>query len=122
MCQENTTEQINEMMEKAWKAFHIYRKLSIGDRARFMRAIATELENCGDRLIQTAMEETHLPEARCRNESGRTINQLNSYAAACEQGSWLEARIDTADHSRTPPKPDIRKMLVPLGPVVVFGA
>ncbi len=122
MFQENTTEQINEMMEKAWKAFHVYRKLPITERARFMRAIAVELENCGDKLIQTAMAETHLPEARCRNERGRTIHQLNSYAAACEQGSWLEARIDTADSNRTPPKPDVRKMLVPLGPVVVFGA
>jgi 2,5-dioxopentanoate dehydrogenase len=122
MFQENTTEQINDMMEKAWKAFHLYRKLPISARAKFMRAMAGELENCGDKLIQTAMEETHLPEARCRSERGRTIHQLNSYAAACEQGSWLEARIDTADSSRTPPKPDVRKMLVPLGPVVVFGA
>ena len=110
------------MLESAWKAFHEYRKLSLKDRAGFMRAIAIELENCGDELLHTAMEETHLPEARVRNERGRTINQLNNYATACEEGSWLEARIDTADPSRNPPKPDIRKMLVPIGPVVVFGA
>jgi NADP-dependent aldehyde dehydrogenase len=47
---------------------------------------------------------------------------LNQYALACEAGDWLEARIDTANPDKTPPKPDIRKMLVPLGPVVVFGA
>lgn len=87
-----------------------------------MRAIAVELENCGDELIQTAMKETNLPEARLRCERARTIFQLNSYAAACEEGSWLEVRIDTADDTKTPPKQDIRKMLVPLGPVVVFGA
>jgi alpha-ketoglutaric semialdehyde dehydrogenase len=122
MFQEHTQEEIGHMLESAWAAFHKYRKLSLKDRAGFMRAIAIELENCGDELLQTAMEETHLPEARVRNERGRTINQLNTYAVACEEGSWLEARIDTADPARTPPKPDIRKMLVPLGPVVVFGA
>jgi NADP-dependent aldehyde dehydrogenase len=47
---------------------------------------------------------------------------LNSYADACEKGEWLEARIDTAIPDKNPPKPDIRKMLVPLGPVVVFGS
>ncbi|MCX6314009.1 MAG: aldehyde dehydrogenase (NADP(+)) [Sphingobacteriales bacterium] len=87
-----------------------------------MRAIATALESCGDELIQTAMQETNLPEARLRGERGRTIFQLNSYAAACEKGDWLEARIDTAIPEKVPPKPDIRKMLVPLGPVLVFGA
>jgi 2,5-dioxopentanoate dehydrogenase len=69
-----------------------------------------------------AMSETHLPEARLRGERARTIFQLNSYAEACEKGDWLEARIDTAIPDKTPPKPDIRKMMVPLGPVVVFGA
>ena len=87
-----------------------------------MRAIAIELENCGDVLIQTAMQETNLPEARLRGERARTIFQLNSYAEACEKGTWLGACIDTAIPDKTPPKPDIRKMLVPLGPVVVFGA
>lgn len=87
-----------------------------------MRTIAVELEQCGDALIQTAMQETNLPEARLRGERARTIFQLNSYAEACEKGDWLEARIDTAIPDKTPPKPDIRKMLVPLGPVIVFGA
>jgi len=66
------------------------------------------------------MEETHLPEARVKNERARTIFQLTSYAAACEAGHWLEARIDTANPEKG--DPDIRKMQVPLGPVVVFGA
>lgn len=87
-----------------------------------MKAIAIELENCGDTLIQTAMQETNLPEARLRGERARTIFQLNSYAEACEKGTWLDVRIDTAIPDKTPPKPDIRKMLIPLGPVVVFGA
>jgi len=117
-----TTGEINEVMNKAWQAFHAYRKLSLTERAGFMKAIAKELEASGDDLIKTAMQETNLPEARLRGERARTIFQLNSYADACVQGDWLEARIDTANPDKTPPKPDIRKMLVPLGPVVVFGA
>ncbi len=119
---DSTTEEIETVMQDAWKAFHVYRKFSLKQRADLMRAIAVELENCGDALIQTAMSETNLPEARLRGERARTIFQLNSYADACEKGEWLEARIDTAIPDKTPPKPDIRKMLVPLGPVVVFGA
>ena len=116
------TEEIDTVMQDAWNAFHVYRKFSLKQRASFMKAIAVELENCGDALINTAMSETNLPEARLRGERGRTIFQLNSYAEACEKGDWLEARIDTAIPDKVPPKPDIRKMLVPLGPVVVFGA
>lgn len=117
-----SVEEIDVVMQEAWNAFHVYRKFSLKQRAGFMKAIAVELENCGDALIQTAMQETNLPEARLRGERARTIFQLNSYAEACEKGDWLEARIDTAIPDKTPPKPDIRKMLVPLGPVVVFGA
>ncbi len=122
MYNDATTEEINEVMEKAWQAFHVYRKFSLKQRADFMHAVAKELENLGDDLLQTAAEETHLPEARLRNEKARTVFQLNSYADACERGDWLEARIDTAMPDRNPPKPDLRKMLIPLGPVVVFGA
>ena len=117
-----TIEEINEVMDKAWKAFHLYRNLSLKHKADFMRAIAVELESSGDELIHIAMKETNLPEARLKGERARTIFQLNNYASACEEGTWLEVRIDTADPGKTPPKPDIRKTLVPLGPVVVFGA
>jgi len=122
MFKDSTPEEINSIMQNAWKAFHEYRKLSLKDRANFMKAIAVELEACGDALIQTAMQETNLPEPRLRNERTRTIFQLNSYADACERGEWLEARIDTAIPDKNPPKPDLRKMLVPLGPIIVFGS
>lgn len=122
MFTDATLQEIENTMQNAWDAFHIYRKCSLVQRAAFMKAIAIELENCGHALIQTAMQETNLPEARLCGERARTIFQLNSYAEACEKGDWLEARIDTAIPDKTPPKPDIRKMLVPLGPVVVFGA
>jgi 2,5-dioxopentanoate dehydrogenase len=117
-----TTEEVNESLEQAWKAFHLYRKFSLKQRATFMKAIAEEIDALGKILVETAMKETNLPEARLAGEKARTIFQLNSYADACERGDWLEARIDTAIPAKTPPKPDIRKMLVPLGPVVVFGA
>jgi NADP-dependent aldehyde dehydrogenase len=113
---------IDNVMEDAWHAFHIYRKLPLQKRAHFLRTIADHIMLLGDELIQTCMKETHLAEGRLQNERGRTVFQLNSYAAACEEGAWLSASIDTADPLRNPPKPDIRKMLVPLGPVVVFGA
>lgn len=122
MFNDATTAEIESIMQNAWTAFHIYRKMSLKQRAAFMRAIAVELDACGDELIQVAMQETNLPEARMRNERGRTIFQLNQYADACERGEWLEARIDTAIPDKNPPKPDVRKMLIPLGPVVVFGA
>ena len=122
MFKDATSNEINEVMQHAWNAFHIYRKMSLKQRADFMRAIAIELEACGDELIQTTMRETNLPEARLRNERARTIFQLNSYADACERGEWLEVRIDTAIPDKNPPKPDLRKMLVPLGPVIVFGS
>ena len=74
-----SVEEIDTVMQHAWNAFHIYRKFSLAQRAVFMKAIAIELENCGDALIHTAMQETNLPEARLRGERARTIFQLNSY-------------------------------------------
>ncbi len=122
MFKDATIDEINGSIELAWKAFHDYRKLSLKHRAAFMKAIAVEIDALGTSLIETAMKETNLPEARLMGERARTIFQLNSYADACEKADWLEARIDTAIPTKTPPKPDLRKMLVPLGPVVVFGA
>lgn len=119
---DSTLEELNEVMENAWKAFYIYRKCSLRQRADFMRAIAKEIENLGDDLLFMASEETSLPEARLKAERTRTMYQLNTYAAACERGDWMDIRIDTADSSKNPPRPDLRKMMVPLGPVVVFGA
>ena len=122
MFKEATTAEIDVIMQQAWKAFHAYRRLSLKERGDFMRGIAEGLENSSDELILTAMRETNLPEARLRNEKSRTVFQLRQYAEACESGAWLDIRIDTAIPDKTPPKPDIRKMMVPLGPVVVFGA
>src|SRR5664279_3558838 len=122
MFKDARTEEIESAMNAAWSASHEYRKLQLSKRSEFMKVIAVKLENCGDALIHTAVSETNLPEARLRGERARAIFQLNSYGTACEKGEWLGASIDTAIPDKVPPKPDIRKMLVPLGPVVVFGA
>src|SRR5688500_16001681 len=120
--QDATIEEINSVMENAWNAFHVYRKFPLKQRADFMRAIAWEIENLGDDLLKVAEEETNLPEKRLRNERARTVFQLNSYADACENGNWMEIRIDTANNDRNPPRPDIRKKLIPIGPIVVLVA
>ncbi|HEV2354251.1 MAG TPA: aldehyde dehydrogenase family protein, partial [Puia sp.] len=115
-----TAAEIDIIMDAAWQAFQVFRETNLKQRADLMRAIAMELEATGEELIKAAMHETHLPEARLRNERTRTQFQLTSYAEACEAGNWLEVRIDTADPAQG--APDLRKWLVPIGPVVVFGA
>lgn len=118
-----TLSELGVVMTAANEAFHAYRKIQGEQKAKFLQAIAAEIETLGDSLIHKAMEETNLPEARLQGERGRTCNQLRQFASLVTEGSWVEARIDTAIPDRAPlPKPDVRKMQVPLGPVVVFGA
>ncbi|HRN47066.1 MAG: aldehyde dehydrogenase (NADP(+)) [Chitinophagaceae bacterium] len=122
MYRDVTIEELDKFMQKSRAAFHSYRKLSLKQRADFMREIAHQLQVSEAELIVIAARETNLTEARLRGELKRTIFQLTSYAAACEKGDWLDIRIDTGIADKTPPKPDLRKMLIPLGPVAVFGA
>jgi len=116
-------EVIDRALQQSNVAFKAYRSRTGQQRAKFLEAIAAEIEALGDPLIRQAMEETNLPEARLVGERGRTCNQLRQFAAMVQEGSWVEARIDTAIPDRQPlPKPDLRKMMIPLGPIVVFGA
>lgn len=115
--------QVNELVTRAAEAFDNYRKFSSDSRSQFLRAIGEGIEDLGDKLIHTVVSETHLSEARVKGEKGRTINQLNLFAQLIENGDWLQASVDTADPLRMPlPKHDLRKMLFPMGPVVIFGA
>lgn len=107
---------------KATTAFQEYRLKSGKERSEFLEAIADEIMALGDDLIIRCMEETGLPEARLKGERGRTTTQLKLFARYVREGFWVEARIDTAEPTRTPPKADIRSMLKALGPVTVFGA
>ena len=116
-----TAGEIDEAMQLAGKASQEYQKFSLKQRADFMKTIAKDLQNAGEHLISTAMEETHLSADRLQSEKSRTVFQLNSYAEACEKGEWMQIRIDTPDLNRTPAKPGIKKMMVPLGPVVVLA-
>lgn len=123
MYRDLSGKEIDAVMRQAQDAFLPYRKVTGAGKAVFLEAIASEIEVLGNVLIQKAMEETNLPEARLLGERGRTCNQLRQFAALVKEGSWVEARVDTALADRAPlPKPDLRKMFVPLGPVVVFGA
>jgi NADP-dependent aldehyde dehydrogenase len=117
-----TAKEVDEALQKSWQAFREFRKKNLKERGRFLYAIAKELEVISENLITIAARETNLEEARLKTELKRTLFQLTSYADACEEGTWLDIRIDTGDADRNPAKPDLRKMLVPLGPVVVFGA
>jgi NADP-dependent aldehyde dehydrogenase len=120
---EATPEEAERAMALASRAHEAYREVPGSRRAEFLRAIAGVLQADAEILVPIYMEESGLPEARARGELGRTVGQLRAFADLAAEGSWVEARIDTAQPDRQPvAKPDIRKYQVPLGPVVVFGA
>ncbi|GAB2635488.1 aldehyde dehydrogenase (NADP(+)) [Kribbella swartbergensis] len=94
-----------------------------GVRAGWIRAVADALDAAADELVPIAMRETSLPEARLRGEVARSSGQLRLFADVLEEGSLLEVVIDTADPDAKPvPRPDLRRVLIPLGPVLVFAA
>lgn len=118
-----TTEELNQAVAKAQSAFQVYKNTSGADKAAFLDAIAEEIENLGDTLVERAVAESGLPSGRITGERGRTTGQLRAFATLLREGSWVEARIETAIPDRQPlPKADIRKMLFPIGPVAVFTA
>lgn len=118
-----TSQEVDQALRDAHQAFLTYKNFDGKRKAEFLRAIAKEIEALGDLLVKTAMEETNLPEARIISERGRTTSHCRMFADYVEEGSYVEAKVDTAIPDRTPvPKPDIRKMSVAVGPIVVFGA
>ncbi len=120
---EATTDEVNQAVSKAHGAFAAYQNYSGTQKSSFLTAIAGELLQLGDTLIKQVMTETGLAYERVVAERGRTLWQLQMFADLLLDGSWVDATIDTAIPDRKPiPKHDLRKMLIPLGPVVVFGA
>lgn len=120
---EASSKEINKAAELSWKAFEAYRNFSGLRKSEFLNAIADEIEALGDNLIDAYCSESGLPSGRAMGERGRTLFQLRTFADLVKEGNWVEANIDTAQPERAPvPKPDVRKMLIPIGPVVVFGA
>jgi NADP-dependent aldehyde dehydrogenase len=118
-----TPEELDLAAQKAQAAFQVYRMMSGSDKAVFLDKIAEEIEAIGDPLVEIATEETGLPAARIQGERGRTTGQLRLFAQLLRDGSWVNARIETAIPDRQPiPKVDLRMMHRPVGPVTVFGA
>jgi len=120
---EAKSNEINNAIKKAEQAFTIYSKKNGKEKALFLETIAEEILALGDDLLERCNEETGLPLPRLAGERGRTVNQLKLFAELLKEGSWVEARIETAIPDRQPlPKPDIRSMYKALGPVGIFGA
>lgn len=119
--EDSSVQEIDSLVAASAKAFEKFRKTSLAERQQLLSTIAICLKESSASLIVAAMRETHLPELRLQNELGRTIFQLESYGAACKEGVWLDASLDDFPESN-PPKPSIRKTMIPLGPVVVFGS
>ena len=120
---EATTGEIDAAVLAARVAFDPFRRTSAEQRAQFLEAIADETEVLGDSLLERASAETGHPLDRCAAERTRSVNQARLFAEFIREGSWVDARIDTAELDRKPiPKPDVRSMMLPVGPVAVFGA
>lgn len=118
-----TEQEVNMAVQMAQEAFWGYKEKTNDDRATFLNAIAQEIENLKDALIETYCLETGLPPQRALGERGRTCMQLRNFAQQIQNGNWVNAIIDTALPNREPlPRPDLRKMLEPIGPIAVFGA
>ena len=118
-----TESEIDAACALARSASEKFAALPREERARFLERAADALMDLGEPLLLMTEEETALPQPRLQFERGRTVGQLRIFAEVVRDGSHLGMRIDTAQPDRKPaPKPDIRRMLVPLGPVAIFGA
>jgi len=103
-------------------SFAPFRAATAETRAHLLDEIAEQVLALGDDLLRAADAETGLGLPRLTGERARTVGQLKLFAQVVRDGTWVDARIDRRDAARTPPKPDLRRLLVPLGPVVVFAA
>jgi NADP-dependent aldehyde dehydrogenase len=114
---------LDQIFNSAHEAFLTYKNLSGTTKADFLDKIAEILEENRSAIVPMAVRESNLAEGRINGELGRTTGQIKLFANLLREGSWVEATVDPADPNRSPlPRADIRRMLTPLGPVVVFGA
>ncbi|WP_102194643.1 aldehyde dehydrogenase (NADP(+)) [Microbacterium aurantiacum] len=117
-----TIEELESILAESASAAPVWRHSTALERAAWLRAAADALDANAAELVAIADEETHLGQARLTGEVGRTSGQLRLFATVVEEGSYLELTIDDADAAATPPRPELRRLLVPLGPVAVFSA
>ncbi|GGQ35816.1 aldehyde dehydrogenase (NADP(+)) [Streptomyces mutabilis] len=118
----STPAEVNTVVRRAADAGRSYERAGRPLRAAVLHAAADELEARRARIVELGRRETALPEARLNGEVSRTVYQARLFAGVVEEGSFLEATIDHAADTPMGPGPDLRRMLVPLGPVAVFGA
>ncbi len=120
---EATSDEVDECLRLADAAFDALQTTSWDAIAGLLDSIAVEIEGLGDALLERAHAETALSMQRLQGERARTTNNIRLFAKMVRGGSWLQARIDHAEPTRQPlPKPDVRAMLVGIGPVAMFGA
>lgn len=121
---DTTEHEVEALMRLAAQAAPILAATDRAQRAAALRAVADDLDQARAEVVALAMEESHLPQARLEGEVGRTTGQLRMFAEGLEEEDGLvDAIIDTADPQAAPvPRPDLRRMQVPLGPVVIFAA
>jgi len=123
MIAATTTQALAQKLDAATGAFEQWSRLQPAERAPFLDAVASALEEAAPKLVAIADEETSLGETRLRNEMVRTVFQLRLFAQVVTRGEYLGATIDRADPAwPMGPRPDLRRVLEPLGPVVVFAA
>ncbi|MYM34133.1 aldehyde dehydrogenase family protein [Duganella sp. FT50W] len=114
---------LQRAVELANAAFDVYRETGLEARAKFLETIADRIMDLGPTLIERAMQETGLPQARLEGERGRTCTQLRLFAKVVRDGRFQTATLDSALPDRAPaPRPDLRLRKIGLGPVAVFGA
>ncbi|SDJ11574.1 aldehyde dehydrogenase (NADP(+)) [Aliiruegeria lutimaris] len=116
-------EHVDAAAHAAEEAFWSYGFTERSTRAAFLRKIAEEIDARGAEITAMGTKETGLPEARLNGERGRTVGQLRLFADHIEAGDYLDRRHDEALPDRAPlPRPDLKMMQRPIGPVAVFGA
>ncbi|MCR9110981.1 aldehyde dehydrogenase (NADP(+)) [Marivita sp. XM-24bin2] len=115
--------EVDRAVQAAEEAFLTYGWTSRDERAAFLEAIADEIEARGADITRLGCAETGLPEARLQGERGRTTGQIRLFADHIRKGEYLDRRHDEALPDRQPlPRPDLKMMQRPIGPVAVFGA
>ncbi|MFT0891323.1 aldehyde dehydrogenase (NADP(+)) [Pseudochelatococcus sp. G4_1912] len=118
-----TPAHVKAACDAAEEAFWSYGYSSREERAAFLNAIADEIDARGDAITAIGSEETGLPTGRLVGERGRTCGQLRLFAQHILAGAYLDRRHDKAQPDRAPqPRPDIKLIQRPIGPVAVFGA
>ncbi|MEU8876594.1 aldehyde dehydrogenase (NADP(+)) [Streptomyces javensis] len=123
MTDATNAQALARKLDAATGAFEQWSRLKPADRAPCLEAIASALEEAAPKLVAIADEETSLGETRLRNEMVRTVFQLRLFAETVTRGEYLGATIDRADPAwPMGPRPDLRRVLEPLGPVLVFSA